>query len=149
MRTRGQHWGIRLELHLVPLSQRFSAIISDNEVKLVHNYFCRHESILSKSWQNLNVTIFGERNSSEDISVDTLNLNYATGFVLSTHRSLNYPPIIRDLEEDFTSVSGFLMEDHFYGTVYMRDTVHYLEPHDRKSRDMHIFGEGLKTLLHK
>jgi len=51
--------------------------------------------------------------------------------------------------EDFTSVSGFLMDDHFYGTVYMRDTVHYLEPHNRKSRDMRIFGDGLKTLLHK
>ncbi len=51
--------------------------------------------------------------------------------------------------EDFTSVTGFLMDDHFYGTVYMRDTVHYLEPHNRKSRDMHIFGDGLKTLLHK
>ncbi len=51
--------------------------------------------------------------------------------------------------EDFTSVTGFLIDDHFYGTVYMRDTVHYLEPHNRKSRDMHIFGDGLKTLLHK
>ena len=62
------------------------------------------------------------------------HFRYASGFVVG---------------EDFTSVSGFLMEDNFYGTVYMRDTVHYLEPHNRKSRDMHIFGDGLKTLLHK
>ena len=51
--------------------------------------------------------------------------------------------------EDFTSASGFLMDEHFYGTVYMRDAVHYLEPHERKSKDLHIFGDGLKTLLHK
>ena len=48
-----------------------------------------------------------------------------------------------------TSATGFLMDDHFYGTVYMREAVHYLEPHQRKSKDLHIFGDGLKTLLHK
>ncbi len=82
------------------------------------------------------MTIFGARNSSEDLAIAALSpaLRYATGFVAG---------------EDFTSVTGFLMDDHFYGTVYMRDTVHYLEPHNRKSRDMHIFGDGLKTLLHK
>ncbi|CAB4060651.1 ADAM10 [Lepeophtheirus salmonis] len=41
------------------------------------------------------------------------------------------------------------MDNHFYGTVIMRDTVHYLEPHRRKSRDMHILGNGRKTLLHR
>ena len=44
---------------------------------------------------------------------------------------------------------GYILDDHFYGTVFMRDSVHYLEPHQRKSRDMNIFGDGLQTLLHK
>ena len=95
----------------------------------------KDESILSKSWSGLNITVFGSGNDTRDVRADDLGpLKYAVGFVK---------------EQQFTSVSGFLMDDHFYGTVYMRDAVHYLEPHDRKSRDMHIFGDGLKTLLHK
>lgn len=31
----------------------------------------------------------------------------------------------------------------------MKDSVHYLEPHGRKSKDMQIFGDGLMTLLHR
>ena len=31
----------------------------------------------------------------------------------------------------------------------MKDSVHYLEPHSRKSRDLRIFGNGLKTLIHR
>ena len=82
----------------------------------------------------MNVTLFGANNSSRDIPIQSLNLHYVSGFVIG---------------EKFSSVSGFLMDQHFYGTVYMKDAVHYLEPHDRKSKDLHIFGDGLKTLLHR
>ena len=53
------------------------------------------------------------------------------------------------VSEPFASASGYIFENSFYGTVYMKDTVHYLEPHKRKSRDLRIFGDGLKTLLHR
>ena len=61
-------------------------------------------------------------------------LYYASGYVIG---------------EDFTSASGFLIDDNFFGTVYMREAVHYLEPRGRQSKDLRIFGDGLKTLLHK
>ena len=51
--------------------------------------------------------------------------------------------------ETYASVSGYVFENRFYGTVYMKDSVHYLEPHNRKSRDLRIFGNGLKTLIHR
>ena len=51
--------------------------------------------------------------------------------------------------ETYASVSGYVFENKFYGTVYMKDSVHYLEPHNRKSRDLRIFGNGLKTLIHR
>ena len=62
-------------------------------------------------------------------------------------------PFQRDIRENtaahFTSASGFLIDDNFFGTVYMREAVHYLEPRGRQSKDLRIFGDGLKTLLHK
>ena len=92
-------------------------------------------ALLAETWPTMNVTVFGTGNESNDIPIGEFKgLAYATGFVIG---------------EPFTAASGFLMDDHFYGTVYMRDSVHYLEPHNRKSRDMKIYGEGLKTLLHK
>ena len=51
--------------------------------------------------------------------------------------------------ETYASVSGYVFENRFYGTVYLKDSVHYLEPHNRKSRDLRIFGNGLKTLIHR
>ena len=80
------------------------------------------------------MTVFGKDNSSNDISISTLNIFFASGHILG---------------EDYGSVSGYVLDNNFYGTVFLKDSVHYLEPHDRKSRDMHIFGDGLKTLLHK
>ena len=32
---------------------------------------------------------------------------------------------------------------------FFKDAVHFLEPMGRESRDMHIFGDGLKTLLRR
>ena len=32
---------------------------------------------------------------------------------------------------------------------FCKDAVHFLEPMGRESRDMHIFGDGLKTLLRR
>jgi len=48
----------------------------------------RDEPILAKSWSGLNVTLFGERNASEDIAIDSLTLKYATGYVAGTVESL-------------------------------------------------------------
>ncbi len=72
----------------------------------------KDEPIVSRTWTELNVTVFGAKNKSEDVGISKLKLQYVTGHVLG---------------EDFTSASGFLIDQHFYGTVYMRDTVHYLE----------------------
>ncbi|XP_071750230.1 uncharacterized protein [Lepeophtheirus salmonis] len=85
-------------------------------------------------YSKINVTVFSSGNETMDIPLHSFDLKFATGFVKG---------------EPFTSVSGFIMDNHFYGTVIMRDTVHYLEPHRRKSRDMHILGNGRKTLLHR
>ncbi len=51
----------------------------------------RHESILEKSWDSLNVTIFGAQNSSEDLAISTLTLKYATGYVLGSPTKMNRP----------------------------------------------------------
>lgn len=90
--------------------------------------------IKQPSRSNLNVTVYGAGNETKSLAISEMDIHFVAGHVV---------------DESFTSVSGFLLDDHFYGTVYMRDSVHYLEPHDRKSRDMKIFGDGLKTLLHK
>lgn len=92
------------------------------------------EPIVGSSWSSLRITVFGLSNTSTEVPVSSMDLKYASGYVVG---------------ENFTTVSGFLMDDHFYGTIYMPDRVHYLEPHDRQSRDMKIFGDGLKTLLHE
>lgn len=92
------------------------------------------ESILGDKFSLLNVTVFSRDNNSQDISLSSLDLNLATGYVL---------------EETFASVSGFILDGHFYGTVFLKDAVHFLEPLGRQSRDMHIFGDGLKTLLRR
>ena len=71
-------------------------------------------------------------------------LNYDTKLNSMTKQLNNfYSP------ETYASVSGYVFENKFYGTVYMKDSVHYLEPHNRKSRDLRIFGNGLKTLIHR
>ncbi len=119
---------------------------------LFRKYF-RDEPIVSASWAFLNVTVFSASNASEEIPVTSMEeaLYYASGYVVG---------------ERFTSVSGFLLNDRFYGTIYMTDSLHYLEPHGRESKvpgqhessnflkplafqDLKIFGNGLETLLHK
>lgn len=87
---------------------------------------------MQDKYESLNVTVFATDNSSQDISLSSLKLHLASGYIL---------------EEAFASVDGYILDGHFYGTVYLKDTVHYLEPKGRTSNDMHIFGDGLKTLL--
>ena len=82
----------------------------------------------------LNVTVFKHDNNSLDVSLSALDLHLVSGYVL---------------EESFASASGFILDGHFYGTVFLKDAVHFLEPMGRESRDMHIFGDGLKTLLRR
>lgn len=94
----------------------------------------KDESFLKRAWESLNISIFGAANVSEEIPIGQFNLQFALGYVLG---------------ETFSSISGFIIGQNFYGTVYMKDAIHYLEPHGRKSREMHILGNGLKTLLHK
>ncbi|XP_059096532.1 disintegrin and metalloproteinase domain-containing protein 10-like isoform X2 [Tigriopus californicus] len=94
----------------------------------------KDEAFLRHAWARLNISIFGTNNVSNDVSIDQLNLQFAIGYVLG---------------ETFSSISGFVINRNFYGTIYMKDAIHYLEPHGRQSRDMHILGNGLSTLLHK
>ena len=94
----------------------------------------RQESIFGMDFDLLNVTVFRHDNNSEDLSLASLNLHLATGYIL---------------EETFASVSGFILDGHFYGTLFLKDAVHFLEPMGRESKDMHILGDGLRTLLRR
>ena len=80
------------------------------------------------------MTVFNHDNNSQEVSLTSLDLHLVTGYIL---------------EETFASTSGFILDGHFYGTVFLKDAVHFLEPMGRESRDMHIFGDGLKTLLRR
>ncbi len=93
-----------------------------------------NEAILGSNYGLLNVTVFNRDNNSQDISLASLNLHLASGYVL---------------EETFASVSGFILDGHFYGSVFLKDAVHFLEPLGRDSRDMHILADGHKTLLRR
>ena len=55
----------------------------------------------------LNVTVFSRDNNSQEIPLTSLDLHLASGYVL---------------EENFASVSGFILEGHFYGTVFLKVT---------------------------
>lgn len=94
----------------------------------------KDEPIVKGSYNKLNVSVFQATNQSEDFFIDKLQLHFAIGHVI---------------EEPFASVSGYVLEGSFYGTVYMNDTIHFLEPRNRKSKDLRIMGKGLNTLLHR
>ena len=70
-------------------------------------------------FDRVNVTIFTHDNVSQDVSLSSLDLPLAWGYVL---------------EEEFASVSGFILDGHFYGTVFLKDAVHFLEPMGHASR---------------
>ena len=61
--------------------------------------------VLGQDLELLNVTIFRRDNVSEDVSLSSLDLPLASGYVL---------------EEEFGSVSGFILDGHFYGTVFVK-----------------------------
>eukprot|EP00095_Tigriopus_kingsejongensis_P006228 maker-scaffold301_size216225-snap-gene-0.16 protein:Tk06228 transcript:maker-scaffold301_size216225-snap-gene-0.16-mRNA-1 annotation:"uronate isomerase" len=104
------HW-ITSERHKRSLDRRARNVQCDHEVHMEafgQNYtLClkmksiNDDDIVKRTWNTMNVTVFGSSNASQDIPIRNLDLQLATGFVLG---------------EDFTSVSGFLMDDHFYGT---------------------------------
>ena len=55
--------------------------------------------------RRLNVTVFSHDNNSLEIPLTSLDLRMVSGYVL---------------EETFASVSGFILEGHFYGTVFLK-----------------------------
>ena len=65
----------------------------------------------AQTYSSLNVTVFGKDNSSADVSISTLGISFASGHIVG---------------EDYGSVTGYIMDGHFYGTVYLKDSVHYL-----------------------
>lgn len=83
------------------------------------------ESIFGDNFHRLNVTVFNKDNSSQEIPLNSLDIQLAEGYIL---------------EETFASVNGFILDGHFYGTVFLKDAVHFLEPLGRQSRDLHILG---------
>ena len=76
-------------------------------------------NISDSKFDRVNVTIFTHDNVSQDVSLSSLDLPLAWGYVL---------------EEEFASVSGFILDGHFYGTVFLKDAVHFLEPMGHASR---------------
>lgn len=114
--------------------QLFIEALGTNITLCLFDIEAKTEPIVSEKFERLNVTIFNKDNVSAEISLSSLDLRLASGYVL---------------EEDFATASGFILDGHFYGTVFLKDAVHFLEPLGKKSRDLHIFGEGLTTLIRR
>ena len=91
------------------------------------------EPIVKTTYTKLNVSVFDASNASENFNIDELKLKLVVGHVLG---------------EPFSSLSGYVMNNSFFGSVYVKDNVHFLEPLQRTSRDLSIFGDGIATLLH-
>lgn len=114
------------QLFIEALGANITLCLFDKEIK--------NEPIVSEKFDRLNVTVFSKDNVSMEISLSSLDLHLASGYVL---------------EEDYGTASGFILDGHFYGTVFLKDAVHFLEPMGKKSRDLHIFGQGLTTLIRR
>ena len=114
--------------------QLFMSAFDQNLTLCLNELDLRREAIFGLDFDLLNVTVFSHDNNSEDLSLASLDLHLASGYVL---------------EEAFASVSGFILDGHFYGTLFLKDAVHFLEPMGRETKDMHILGDGLRTLLRR
>ena len=81
----------------------------------------RREPIFGLDFDLLNVTVFSHDNNSQDLSLASLDLHLASGYVL---------------EEAFASVSGFILDGHFYGTLFLKDAALYIStnPWEEKLR---------------
>ena len=107
----------------------------DQNLTLCLNELDLHaEPIFGLDFDLLNVTVFSHDNNSQDLSLASLDLHLASGYVL---------------EEAFASVSGFILDGHFYSTLFLKDAVHFYEPMGRETKDMHILEDGLRTLLRR
>ena len=94
----------------------------------------RGDPIVRDTYHRINISVFQNSNRSEDFSIDKLKLHFAVGHVI---------------EETFASVSGYVLEESFYGTIYLKDVIHFLEPRRKKSKDLQILGDGKRTLMHR
>ena len=114
--------------------QLFMSAFDQNLTLCLNELDLRREPIFGLDFDLLNVTVFSHDNNSQDLSLASLDLHLASGYVL---------------EEAFASVSGFILDGHFYGTLFLKDAVQFLEPMGRETKDMHILGDGLRTLLRR
>jgi len=90
----------------------------------------KNNEIVENTYDNINMTVFKEGNSSHTIPLSALELEYIVGYVV---------------EDPYSSVDGYLLNQHFFGIIYIQDKIHYLEPSLKKSQDLHIYLDGMKT----
>jgi len=93
-----------------------------------------NEPMLRDKFQAMNITVFQEGSLTMEIPLRSLQLNYIAGFVVG---------------ERFSSVTGYIQNDHFFGIVHIEDHVHFLEPSLRRSRDLYMYLNGKDRLTHQ
>ncbi|XP_023343181.1 disintegrin and metalloproteinase domain-containing protein 10 [Eurytemora carolleeae] len=110
----------------------FLNVFEANMTLCLHSRKFKTADIVKDKYNGINVTVFQEENASVEIPLSTLELEYIVGYVR---------------EEPYSSIDGYLIEHHFYGVIYVQDHVHYLESSLKKSIDLHVYLEGLKSFI--
>jgi len=94
----------------------------------------QNEPILRDRFHTLNITIFQEGPHTAEIPLRNLELNYVAGYVA---------------DRRFSSVTGYIQNQHFFGVVHIEDHVHFLEPSLRRSKDLHMYLNGKDRLIYQ
>jgi len=72
-----------------------------------------NEDSLIRNYDNLTVTVYGPNTTRTRIELKSLRLEYVVGWVIG---------------EVFSSVSGFILDSNFYGSIFVNHDIYYVDP---------------------
>merc|ERR1719402_1474114 len=93
-----------------------TAAVDANGTKIVlclnKRPFSEEDTVL-RNYDNLTITVYGENTTRTRISLSSLQLEYVVGWVIG---------------EIFSSVSGYILDNIFYGSIFVNNEIYYVDP---------------------
>jgi len=93
-----------------------TAAVDANGTKIVlclNKKMFSEEDTLIRNYDNLTITVYGRNTSRTKIPLSSLQLEYVVGWVIG---------------EVFSSVSGYILDNIFYGSIFINNEIYYVDP---------------------
>merc|ERR1719153_417626 len=71
------------------------------------------EDTLIRNYENLTITVYGPNTTRTKIQLSSLQLEFGVGWVIG---------------EVFSSVSGYILDNIFYGSIFINNEIYYVDP---------------------